>query len=101
MKGRTIADVNYDDGCKVIYDDGYWGMFRFSGTEKIIRVYAEMKNKKLVLENGTVFEGYGFGADRDAGLRQPEYERVRAVLMRLKTNLHVYPPKMYCVLFPW
>ena len=26
---------------------------------------AEMKNKKLVLENGTVFEGYGFGADRD------------------------------------
>ena len=46
VKGRTIADVNYDDGCKVIYDDGYWGMFRFSGTEKIIRVYAEMKNKK-------------------------------------------------------
>ena len=27
---------------------------------------AEMKNKKLVLENGTVFEGYGFGANRDA-----------------------------------
>ena len=27
---------------------------------------AEMKNKMLVLENGTVFEGYGFGADRDA-----------------------------------
>ena len=26
---------------------------------------AEMKNKKLVLENGTVFEGYGFGANRD------------------------------------
>ncbi len=46
VKGRVVADVNYDDGCKVIYDDGYWGMFRFSGTEKIIRVYAEMKNKK-------------------------------------------------------
>ena len=27
---------------------------------------AEMKNKKLVLEDGTVFEGYAFGADRDA-----------------------------------
>ena len=27
---------------------------------------AEMKNKKLVLEDGTVFEGFGFGADRDA-----------------------------------
>ena len=26
---------------------------------------AEMKNKKLVLENGTVFEGCGFGANRD------------------------------------
>ena len=27
---------------------------------------AQMKNKKLVLENGTVFEGFGFGADRDS-----------------------------------
>ena len=26
---------------------------------------AEKMNKKLILENGTVFEGYGFGADRD------------------------------------
>ncbi len=26
---------------------------------------AEQMNKKLVLENGTVFEGYGFGANRD------------------------------------
>ena len=26
---------------------------------------AEKMNKKLVLENGTVFEGFGFGADRD------------------------------------
>ena len=26
----------------------------------------EKMNKKLVLENGTVFEGFGFGADRDA-----------------------------------
>ncbi len=27
---------------------------------------AEMKNKKLILENGMVFEGRGFGADRDS-----------------------------------
>ena len=27
---------------------------------------AQVKNKKLVLENGTVFEGFGFGADKDA-----------------------------------
>ncbi len=27
---------------------------------------AEQMNKKLVLENGSVFEGYGFGANRDA-----------------------------------
>lgn len=46
VKGRNIKEVNYDDGCKIIYEDGYWGMFRFSGTEKIIRVYAEMKNLK-------------------------------------------------------
>ena len=26
---------------------------------------AEMKNKKLVLENGTVFEGYGFGEEHN------------------------------------
>ncbi len=46
VSGRKIKEVNYDDGCKVIYDDGYWGMFRFSGTEKIIRIYAEMKKLK-------------------------------------------------------
>ena len=27
---------------------------------------AQTMNKKLVLENGTVFEGYGFGADKNA-----------------------------------
>jgi phosphomannomutase len=46
VKGRKVKEVNYDDGCKIIYEDGYWGMFRFSGTEPLIRVYAEMKDLK-------------------------------------------------------
>ena len=46
IKGRKIKEVNYDDGCKVIYEDGYWAMLRFSGTEPLVRVYAEMKDLK-------------------------------------------------------
>lgn len=46
IAGRKIKDIDFTDGCKIIYEDGYWGMFRFSGTEKIIRLYAEMKNIK-------------------------------------------------------
>jgi len=46
VMGRKIKEVDYTDGCKIIFEDGYWGMFRFSGTEKIIRIYAEMKTLK-------------------------------------------------------
>ena len=39
-----ILDVSYADGFKMIFDKGYWGVIRFSGTENVVRIFAEMKN---------------------------------------------------------
>lgn len=38
--GKKIVRVNYMDGCKVYFEDG-WIIIRFSGTEPRIRVFAE------------------------------------------------------------
>ena len=43
--GKKIERVNKLDGIKLIADD-CWLMFRKSGTEPIVRVYAESKSKK-------------------------------------------------------
>lgn len=39
---REIEKVSYLDGCKVYFNDG-WIIVRFSGTEPIVRVFAEAK----------------------------------------------------------
>lgn len=41
-KGAKIAKVSYDDGVKITYEDGYWGVLRFSGNENVLRLFAEM-----------------------------------------------------------
>lgn len=46
FSGRKIKYIDYTDGCKMIFTDDYWTMLRFSGTENVIRLYAEMKNLK-------------------------------------------------------
>ena len=38
--GLPVARVNYLDGCKVYFEDG-WIIARFSGTEPRVRVFAE------------------------------------------------------------
>ena len=43
--GKKIERVNKADGIKMITKD-YWLMLRASGTEPIVRVYAEAKSKK-------------------------------------------------------
>jgi len=42
--GRPVVEVKDYDGVKLILDDGSWLMFRGSGTEPIMRVYAESKS---------------------------------------------------------
>ena len=39
--GTDIARVSYDDGCKVYFADGGFVICRFSGTEPLLRIYAE------------------------------------------------------------
>jgi phosphomannomutase len=39
--GRTIARVSYEDGCKVYFADDSFIICRFSGTEPVLRIFAE------------------------------------------------------------
>ena len=45
LLGKKVQRVNTSDGIKVVTKDN-WLMFRKSGTEPIVRVYAEAKSKK-------------------------------------------------------
>lgn len=42
--GRKVIEIKDYDGIKLICNDGSWLMFRGSGTEPIMRVYAESKS---------------------------------------------------------
>lgn len=39
--GKDIAKVSYEDGCKVYFKDGGFVICRFSGTEPLLRIFAE------------------------------------------------------------
>ncbi len=41
---RPIESVDYSDGLKINFANGYWTMVRFSGTECVMRIFAEMEN---------------------------------------------------------
>lgn len=45
--GKKIAKTNYDDGCKVYFEDGSFVVCRFSGTEPLLRICAENSSKEL------------------------------------------------------
>jgi len=40
----VLAEVIRIDGNKYLLDDGSWLLFRKSGTEPVVRLYAETKN---------------------------------------------------------
>lgn len=48
--GKKVVDIKTTDGHKFICDDGSWLMLRLSGTEPILRVYAEAPTEKQALE---------------------------------------------------
>lgn len=41
-----VVRVNYEDGCKVYFENGDFVICRFSGTEPLLRIFAESNNKK-------------------------------------------------------
>jgi phosphomannomutase len=54
-----IVKVNYEDGCKVYFKDG-WVICRFSGTEPLLRIFAESTSEERALEYIKVFKDFIF-----------------------------------------
>lgn len=46
--GKQVMEVNTVDGLKMILEDGSWVLVRVSGTEQLIRVYAESENTEVL-----------------------------------------------------
>ena len=46
--GRRVASLNTSDGRKMIFTDGSWILFRPSGTEPLVRCYAEARTPKAL-----------------------------------------------------
>jgi phosphomannomutase len=49
VAGKEVAEVLQLDGIKYRYKDGSWLLFRPSGTEPLLRVYAEAKEEREVM----------------------------------------------------
>ena len=41
---NAVSRVSYEDGCKVYFEDGSFIICRFSGTEPLLRIFAEAKD---------------------------------------------------------
>lgn len=41
---KPVAHVSYADGAKVVFEDNSWVIARFSGTEPLLRIFAEADN---------------------------------------------------------
>ena len=55
---RAVTGVNRMDGVKYLFDDGSWMLLRMSGTEPVVRCYAETHTKEdleVLLETGSQF----------------------------------------------
>ena len=53
--GRRVEKTNRTDGVKFIFADGSWLLMRPSGTEPLVRIYAESESAKdleVLLEQG-------------------------------------------------
>ena len=53
-----IDHVGYEDGCKVYFKDGSFVSCRFSGTEPLLRIFAEAGDKKTAQEYIAAFHSF-------------------------------------------
>ncbi len=61
---REVARISWEDGCKVYFADDSWVTIRFSGTEPVIRVFAEAPSAEEAGKLAeTVKAYYGLEAD--------------------------------------
>lgn len=61
LAGAAVTDVSERDGLKIFLDDGSWLLLRASGTEPVLRVYAEADNPDKVQE--LLDQGYALVGD--------------------------------------
>lgn len=47
---KKIKKVNYEDGCKVYFEDDSFVICRFSGTEPLLRIFSESSSKEISLQ---------------------------------------------------
>lgn len=47
--GAKIAKISYLDGMKIYFEDDSWILTRFSGTEPVIRIFAEKETKEAAI----------------------------------------------------
>jgi phosphomannomutase len=52
---RPVSRVSYDDGCKVYFEDGGFVVCRFSGTEPLLRIFAEAESPSLAQSHINAF----------------------------------------------
>ena len=50
LGGRRVAHVDTRDGVRFVLEDGGWALVRFSGTEPLLRLYAEAESPEQVRE---------------------------------------------------
>jgi phosphoglucomutase len=46
LSGRKAKEVVRTDGLKLVFDDGSWVCYRMSGTEPVVRIYAEARSEE-------------------------------------------------------
>ena len=56
--GEEIVNVNYEDGCKVYFQDDSFVICRFSGTEPLLRIFAEGKTKEQASRYIQIFKDF-------------------------------------------
>ena len=56
--GKTVVRVNYEDGCKVYFEDDSFVICRFSGTEPLLRIFAESSDKQTATSYITAFREF-------------------------------------------
>lgn len=54
----TVVRVNYEDGCKVYFEDDSFVICRFSGTEPLLRIFAESSDRAAAAKYITDFREF-------------------------------------------
>ena len=48
LAGRPVEQIDTRDGYRFVLPEGYWALVRFSGTEPLLRIYAEGDSPEMV-----------------------------------------------------